>query len=59
MQEAEDAIHRMLNHGVGHAELAPQSAPVRRLQHQIAERYNLESRSFGAEPYRRVRIYAR
>jgi stage III sporulation protein SpoIIIAA len=59
IQEAEDAIHRMLNHGVGHAELAPQSAPVRRIQHRVAERYNLESRSFGREPYRRVRIYAR
>jgi hypothetical protein len=59
MQEAEDAIVRMLNHGVGQAELKPQSAHLRRLQHTIAQRYNLESRSYGREPHRRVRIYAR
>jgi hypothetical protein len=59
IQEAEDAIHRMLNHGIGQAELAPQNAHVRRLQHNVAQRYNLESRSFGREPRRRVRIYAR
>jgi predicted RNA-binding protein Jag len=29
------------------------------MQHTIAERYNLESRSFGKEPYRRVKIFAR
>jgi R3H domain-containing protein len=59
IQEAEDAIHRMLNHGLGQAELAPQNAHVRRLQHTVAQRYNLESRSFGREPRRHVRIYAR
>ncbi len=59
LQEAEDAIHRMLNYGIGQAELAPQNARVRALQHQAAARYNLESRSFGREPRRRVRIYAR
>jgi stage III sporulation protein SpoIIIAA len=59
MQEAEDAIHRMLNYGGERAELAPQNAYVRRIQHRIAERYNLESRSFGKEPNRHVRIYAR
>jgi len=59
MQETEDAIHRMLNHGVGQAQLAPANAYVRRMQHRVAERYNLESRSFGKEPNRHVRIYAR
>ncbi len=29
LQEAEDAIHRMLNYGIGQAELAPQNARVR------------------------------
>mgnify|MGYP003291535854 CR=1 FL=1 len=38
-------------------ELAPQNAYVRRLQHQMAERANLVSRSRGREPYRRVRLY--
>ncbi len=39
------------------AELAPQNAYIRRLQHQLAQRYNLSSSSMGREPYRRVRIY--
>jgi len=38
-------------------ELAPQNAYIRRLQHQMAERFNLGSRSTGKEPRRRVRIY--
>ena len=37
-------------------ELSPQNAYVRRLQHQMAERHNLMSRSRGAEPNRRVEL---
>ncbi len=37
-------------------ELSPQSSYIRRLQHQLAQRYNLSSRSIGQEPYRRVTI---
>jgi stage III sporulation protein SpoIIIAA len=37
-------------------ELGPQNAYVRRLQHQMAERNNLMSRSRGAEPNRRVEL---
>jgi stage III sporulation protein SpoIIIAA len=37
-------------------ELHPQNAYVRRLQHQMAERNNLMSRSRGAEPNRRVEL---
>jgi hypothetical protein len=37
-------------------ELLPQNAYVRRLQHQMAERNNLMSRSRGAEPNRRVEL---
>jgi hypothetical protein len=59
MQEAEEAAHGLLNRGTGEIALAPQNAYVRRIQHQIANRYNLESRSFGKEPYRRVQLYAR
>jgi stage III sporulation protein SpoIIIAA len=59
MQEAEEAAHGLLNRGIGEVALAPQNAYVRRIQHQIANRYNLESRSFGKEPYRRVQLYAR
>ncbi|HKS70292.1 MAG TPA: R3H domain-containing nucleic acid-binding protein, partial [Ktedonobacterales bacterium] len=59
MEEAEQAIHEMLNSGGDRAELLPQNSYVRRLQHQIAGRYNLESRSIGKEPDRRVQIWAR
>jgi hypothetical protein len=38
-------------------DLTPQNAYIRRLQHQLAERYNLGSRSAGREPYRHVRIF--
>jgi stage III sporulation protein SpoIIIAA len=55
--EAEDAIHRLLNNGLAAAELAPANAYVRRLQHQLASRYNLLSRSRGKEPHRRVKIF--
>jgi stage III sporulation protein SpoIIIAA len=37
-------------------ELSPQNAYVRRLQHQMAERHSLMSRSRGAEPNRRVEL---
>jgi len=37
-------------------ELHPQNAYIRRLQHQMAERNNLMSRSRGAEPNRRVEL---
>ena len=38
-------------------ELSPQTSYVRRQQHQLAERYRLQSRSTGLEPNRRVRIF--
>jgi stage III sporulation protein SpoIIIAA len=37
-------------------ELSPQNAYVRRLQHQMAERHHLMSRSRGTEPNRRVEL---
>ena len=55
--ETEDAIHQVLNKGLTTAELAPANAYIRRLQHQMATRYNLASRSRGKEPHRRVKIY--
>ena len=55
IRETEDAISEVMNQDKP-VELAPQNAYIRRLQHQIAQRYNLASRSRGREPYRRVRI---
>jgi len=56
MRETEEAIGAVLN-GSEPVELSPQNAYIRRLQHQMAERANLVSRSRGREPYRRVRLY--
>ncbi len=56
LQEAEDAVKQVLAEDKP-VELSPQSAYIRRLQHQLAESHNLSSRSKGREPYRRVRIY--
>jgi hypothetical protein len=56
MREAEDAIEVVLS-SAEPVELSPQNAYIRRLQHQMAERANLVSRSRGREPYRRVRLY--
>jgi len=55
MAETEDAINNVLRDQRA-VELTPQNAYIRRLQHQMAERYHLSSRSEGREPYRRVRI---
>lgn len=57
MLETEDAIHQVLNKGLTTAELPPANAYIRRLQHQMATRYNLLSRSRGKEPNRRVKIF--
>jgi stage III sporulation protein SpoIIIAA len=54
--EAEEAISAVMD-GASPIALAPQGAYVRRLQHQLADRYNLGSRSRGKEPHRRVEIF--
>ncbi|HET8786413.1 MAG TPA: R3H domain-containing nucleic acid-binding protein, partial [Candidatus Limnocylindrales bacterium] len=56
LREAEDAIDAVLKSSEA-VELSPQNAYIRRLQHQMAERANLVSRSRGREPFRRVRLY--
>jgi len=54
-RETEEAVARVLQEGRP-VELPPANSYIRRLQHQIASRYNLESQSAGKEPFRRVRI---
>jgi stage III sporulation protein SpoIIIAA len=56
LRETEEAIGLVIQHAEP-VELSPQNAYIRRLQHQMAERANLVSRSRGREPYRRVRLY--
>jgi stage III sporulation protein SpoIIIAA len=55
LKEAEEAIGQVLS-AEGAVDLNPQNAYIRRLQHMLAARYNLASRSIGKEPYRYVRI---
>jgi hypothetical protein len=56
LRETEEAIGVVMQRSEP-VELSPQNAYIRRLQHQMAERANLVSRSRGREPYRRVRLY--
>ncbi len=53
--EAEDAINAVMSQERP-VELTPQGAYIRRLQHELAQRFNLNSTSRGKEPERRVRI---
>ncbi len=55
IQEAEEAVDKILD-GADSVELSPQSSFIRRLQHLVAERSNLLSRSSGSEPSRRVHL---
>jgi hypothetical protein len=56
MLELEQAITQVMNGERSAVELAPRSSYIRRLQHQMADRYNLRSESRGEELNRRVRI---
>lgn len=55
LEEARQAIATVMNRQEP-IELAPRKAYIRRLQHQLVERFNLSSRSIGDEPMRRLRI---
>jgi hypothetical protein len=55
MTEAEEAAHAVISQDRP-VELTPQNAYIRRLQHELAQRFNLTSQSRGREPQRRVRI---
>ncbi len=56
LSEAEEAVIKVKNSEEA-VELSPRSAYIRRLQHLIAERNGLSSRSQGKDPQRRVKIY--
>lgn len=57
LEEAREAIQAIAGGRTDEVELSPQNAYVRRLQHELAERASVSSRSSGHEPYRRVQIY--
>jgi stage III sporulation protein SpoIIIAA len=58
LEEAEQAIGEVIERARP-IEVSPQNAHIRRLQHQLAERYNVASRSRGKEPNRRVKFFPR
>jgi stage III sporulation protein SpoIIIAA len=56
MREAEEAISEVMA-AAQPVELGPQNSYLRRLQHQLIQRYGLASESKGTDPFRRVVIY--
>ncbi|MDO8532087.1 MAG: R3H domain-containing nucleic acid-binding protein [Dehalococcoidia bacterium] len=57
MQEAEVAARKISVGDAEALELSPQTSYIRRLQHQVAERFRVSSHSDGREPFRRVRLF--
>lgn len=55
LREAEEAVVAVIARRQP-VELAPQQPAVRRLQHQLADAYGLQSQSVGREPFRHVVI---
>jgi CBS domain-containing protein len=55
LREAQGAVEHVLQTSEP-VELAPQSAYLRRLQHQLANQHQLSSQSVGMDPDRRLRI---
>ncbi len=55
LREAEEAVVEVIANRRP-AELAPQGPYVRRLQHQLAQAYGLDSQSVGREPFRHLVI---
>jgi stage III sporulation protein SpoIIIAA len=59
IEEAEQAATRIADEGDHQADLSPQVAYIRHLQHVFAEEHGLASSSTGREPTRRVVLYRR
>ncbi len=57
LEEARLAVEQVVIPKGQAVELLPRSAKVRSMQHELVERYHLNSSSFGSEPNRRLRIY--
>jgi hypothetical protein len=56
MEEALEGIRRVQSTGL-QVELAPQNSYVRRMQHQLVERHEMNARSTGTDPNRRLVIF--
>ena len=57
IREAQEAIQMVLAGRKDSVDLTPQSAKVRRFQHELIRQANLSSHSYGKEPHRHVRVY--
>jgi stage III sporulation protein SpoIIIAA len=55
IRETKDAIMRV-RAGSGYVDLSPQVSYIRRRQHELARKAELDSQSYGEEPARHVRI---
>ncbi len=55
LDEAKAAIDKVLA-GAGYVELTPQNTQIRKLQHELVEQHNLESKSVGEGESRHLRI---
>ncbi|MCE1247058.1 MAG: single-stranded DNA-binding protein [Firmicutes bacterium] len=56
LKEVENAVEKVKLTATP-VELMPRNSYLRRLQHQLIEKYELKSCSTGKEPFRRVKIY--
>jgi len=56
LRETEDAIEEVIN-SKKTVDLGPQTSYIRRLQHQLVQKYKLHSESRGVEPKRGLRVY--
>nr|AIA21309.1 hypothetical protein [Pyropia kanakaensis] len=57
LQEAKLAIEIIVLNENSTVQLRPRSAYIRKMQHNLVDNYQLRARSFGEEPYRKLRIY--
>lgn len=56
LDEAKAAIEKILAGVVKDIELSPQNTQIRKMQHELAEQHNLESKSIGEGENRHLRI---
>lgn len=57
LEEARLAVEQIVIPKGQPVELLPRPSKVRKMQHELAEHYRLQSNSMGEEPNRRLRIY--
>ncbi len=56
MRETQQAILKVRSGSIAYVDLTPQTSAIRRQQHDLARRAQLDSQSHGSEPQRFVRI---